>query len=101
MIKGLANAVLDVFNCGNSSIRQNSLTTIALGAPVYRDIHMGSNCFPSDPVRDYLQLRVFHVDYGYQSVLGPSPVVTQVAKGTVDDATICVDKDLLQEYWLA
>ena len=101
MIKGLAYAVLDAFTCGNSSTRQKSITTIAVGAPVYRDIHIGSSCLPSNLVRGFLQLRVYHVDHEYQSILGPSPVVTQVAKGTADDATTCVDKDILHKYWLA
>ncbi len=101
MVKSLASVILESHARGKSSSRQNPLTTIAFGAPVYSDIHIGSNHFFRNPVRDYLQLRVYHVDYKYQSVLGPSPTVTQVAKGIADDAAICHDKDLLNEYWLA
>lgn len=101
MVKGLASSVLDLYAGGKPSKGQKSVTTIALGAPIYRDTHIGSNYFPSDPVRDYLQLRVYHVDYKYQSAIGPSPTITQVAKGTAYDATTCQDKDILHEYWLA
>ena len=100
LVKGIASNMLDRYADGNPSNRRNSLITIALGAMLYRDVHIGSNYFPSDPVHDYLQLRVYHVDLSYQSVLGPSPTVTQVAKGFVDDVTMCSDKDLLSEYWL-
>lgn len=100
MVKSLASAIMDKYPPGKSSTCQKPLTTIAIGAPVYRDIHIGSNHFPRDSGRDFLQLRVYHVDHQYQSVLGPSPIVTQVAKGTADDAVMCLDKDLLNEYWL-
>ncbi len=100
VVKSLASIFLDHAR-GKSSSRQNPLTTIAFGVPVYSDIHIGSNHFFRHPVRDYLQLRVYHVDHKYQSVLGPSPTVTQVAKGIADDAAICHDKDLLNAYWLA
>ena len=101
MVKGLASALLDVYVGDSPSNGQKSLTTVAFGAPVSRDIHIGSNHFPSDPVRDFLQLRVYHVDYKYQSVLGPSPTVTQVAKGIANGATTCLDKEVLHAYWLA
>ena len=101
MVKSLASALLDSYARTKPSSLPKPLTTIALGHPLYRDIHIGSNHFPSDPIRDFLQLRVYHVDYRYRSVLGPSPTVTQVAKGTADDATTCLDKDILHEYWLA
>ena len=101
MVKGFASAFLELDTGGIPFKHQNSLNTIALGAPVYRDLHIGSNHFPRDPVQDFLQLRVYHVDYKYQSVIGPSPTVTLVAKGTADDATTCLDKEVLHEYWLA
>lgn len=101
LVKGIASTILDAYARGKVSNRPKSLTTIALGAPLYRDIHIGSNHFPKDPTRDFLQLRVYHVDYKYQSAIGPLPIVTQVAKGTADAATTCLDKDILHEYWLA
>ena len=101
IVKGLASSILDWYAGGKPSEGHKSLTAIALGAPVYRDLHIGSNHFPRDPVQDFLQLRVYHVEYKYQSVIGPSPTVTLVAKGTADDATTCLDKEFLHEYWLA
>lgn len=100
-VQSLAKLIADILASGKKSDHLPLLDTIALGAPVYRDIHVGSNHFPSESVRNFLQLRVYHVDYGYQSVLGPSPTVTEVAKGTADDATTCIDKGILHEYWLA
>lgn len=101
MLKSFVSAFLGLDAGGKRSKRQKLLTTIAIGAPVYRDIHIGSNHFPSDPARDFLQLRVYHVDYKYQSVIGTSPTITLVARGTADDATTCLDKEALHEYWLA
>ncbi len=101
LVKGIASAILDSYAHGKLSNRRGSLATIALGAPLYRDIHIGSNHFPNDLSRDFLQLRVYHVDYKYQSAIGPLPIVTQVAKGTADAATTWLDKDILHEYWLA
>lgn len=101
MVRGIASAIVDVYARGEPAARPNSLTTIALGAPVCGDIHIGSNHFPRDSVRDFLQLRVYHVDYRYPSALGPMYVVTQVAKGTAFDATACIDEDVLHQYWLA
>ena len=101
LVKGIASNVLDSYANSNPFNCRNSLIKIALGASIYRDVHIGSNHFPSDLARDYLQLRVYHVDFNNQSVLGPSPTVAQVAKGFVDDATMCSDKELLCEHWLA
>ena len=100
LVKGIASKILDRYADGKPSSRRKSLITIALGAVLYRDIYTGSNHFPRDPVHDYLQLRVYHVDLSYQSILGPSSTVTQVAKGFVDDVTMCFDKEVLSEYWL-
>ena len=100
LVKGIACTILDRYADSKPSNGRKTLIAIALGEPLYRDFHIGSNHFPSDPVRDYLQLRVYHVDFNYQSLLGPSPTVYQVAKGFVDDATMCSDKELLCEYWL-
>lgn len=101
MVKSLATMVADILAKGIRSNHPPLLNTIAIGTPVYRDIYIGSNHFPHDPARDYMQLRVYHVDYKCQSILGTSPMVTQVAKGTADDAATCLDKDLLHDYWLA
>ena len=99
MVKGIACAALDGYTGGKPSERRKSLTTIALGAILCEDFDTDSSCVDLDPVHDYLQLRVYHVDLNYQSVLGPSPTATQVAKGFVDDATMCFDKELLCEHW--
>ena len=101
LVRGTACTVLDRYADNKSLNRRKSLITIALGASLYQDIVIGSNHFSSDPVHDYLQLRVYHVDFNYQSVLGPLPTVTQVAKGFIDAATMCSDKDLLRQSWLA
>lgn len=101
LVRGTACKVLDRYADSKSLNRQKSLVTIALGASLYQDTVIGSNHFSSDPVHDYLQLRVYHVDFNYQSVLGPLPTVTQVAKGFIDAATMCSDKELLRQCWLA
>ena len=102
MAKSLASAVLDTYLRSQPSNCQRPLTTIALGVPTYADVHIGCNHFRKDSIREYLQLRVFYVDYHYRSVRGPTPTVTEVATGVADDATMCVDQDFLNEsYWLA
>ena len=100
LVKAIAYTALDGYTGGKPSKRRKSLITIALGAADFEDIYEGTSRVIDDPVQDYLQLRVYHVDLSYQSVLGPSPTLTQVAKGFVDDAAMCFDKELLCEHWL-
>ena len=97
LVKSIACIALDGYIGGKLSTCRKSLTTIALGAASFEDIY---ESVIYNRVQDYLQLRVYRVDLNYESVLGPSPTITQVAKGFVDDATMCFDKDLLSEYWL-
>ena len=100
MVRGIASGIVDVYARSGTSDHRRSLTTIALGTPVYGDIHIGSNHFPRDPVRDFIQLRVYRVDCRCPSALGSMDRVTQVAEGTAFDAAECVDEDVLHQYWL-
>lgn len=101
MVYGLATMVANFLAKGEQSDLSPLLDTIAFGVPVYRDIHIGSNHFPRDLVRDFLQLRVYHVDYNYQPVFRTNLVVTDLVKGSADDTSLCLDRDVLHQYWLA
>lgn len=97
--KGLATMFLDVVSKKRKS---TFFKTFALGAPLYRDINIGTHHVDHTPVSDFLRFRVYNVDYNYPSPNGLSTVLSEVAKG----AAVSVDELLMQElllmndYWL-
>ena len=119
VLRGLATTIVDLIR--SSPDRQvpletmeggysvPGLTTIALGALTYRDVYVGEKWRDSgtlidestlDKLDDYLQLRVYHVDYCY-TVLGKySPLLTLMTKGCPCDFPPYSDITILQPYWL-
>lgn len=96
-VKGLATMVVDIAN----ATRKSKLKTIAIGAPFYRDLYIGLHHAIRTPVSDLLSLRVYSVDYNYQSPSGPSPVLSQIIKGAAySSEDELYPKDLLNDYWL-
>ena len=95
--KGLAAMVVDIAN----TTRKSTLKTIAIGAPFFRDLYIGTLHVTHTPVSDLQLLRVYSIDYNYPSPSGPSPVLSQIIKGaayiTEDES---YPKDLLYDYWL-
>ena len=96
-VKGLAAMVVDFANIR----RKPTLKTIAIGAPFYRDIYIGTHHVNSTAVSDLVSLRVYSIDYNYLSPSGPSPVLNQIITGAAyDSEEELYPKDLLYDYWL-
>ena len=96
-VKGLAAMFVDIAN----KQREPTLKTIALGAPLYRDIYIGTHHVAHTSVSDLLRFRVYSMDYDYLSPSGPSPVLSQFVIGAADSSEEATYPDhLLYDYWL-
>lgn len=97
-VKGLAAMFLDVVNRKKES---TFFDTIAIGAPLWRDINIGTHHVAHTPVSDFLRFRVYKVDYDYPSPSGLSTVLSEVAKGAAVSADEAFTHDyLLYYYWM-
>lgn len=97
-VKGLAAMFVDV---ANKSRRLCPLATIALGAPLYRDIDIGTHHVVHTDLSDYLRFRVYDVDYNYPSRMGMSPVLCEIVKGAASTSEEQFRHEiLLYSYWL-
>lgn len=117
MLRGLATTMMDLIRSSPDRripLEENGcavleLKTIALGALTYRDVYVGEKWREANTsldistlnqTDDYLQLRVYHVDYCY-TVLGKhSPLLTLMTKGCPWDFPPYDDIKILQPYWL-
>lgn len=97
-VKGLAAMFVDILN---KKSKPSLLKLIALGAPLYRDINIGTHHVLHTPVSDLLTFRVYNIDYNYSSPSGLSPVLSQIVKGAADSSEgDLYPPDLLYDYWL-
>lgn len=100
-IKGFATRFLEIINQGRCPGPSPLLKTISIGALLYRDVNIGASQFSKNLAVDALQLRIYHVDYDYQSLGVHSIVVTQIAKGTPHETWRLGVYDFpLWSYWL-
>ena len=119
VLRGLATTVVDLIRSSpdrpvpgrmfDTGYGVPELKTIALGALTYRDVYVGEKWRGPDTIfdtstlnksDDYLQLRVYHVDYCY-TVLGThSPLLTLMTKGCPCDFPPYSDMKILKPYWL-
>lgn len=96
-LKGLATMFIDIADTKRNPKCTPLLKIIAIGAPLYRDNRIGTNQFPDNHVVDFLQLRVYHVDYDYQSGGTHQYVLSQVAKGTQNE--VCGSLGIRDWLW--
>ena len=95
--KGLAAMVVDSMDL----TREMTLKTIAIGAPFYRDIYIGTRHIVHTPVSNFLSLRVYSIDHNYLSPSGLSSVLSQIMQGAAYfSEEELYPKDLLHDYWL-
>jgi len=103
MYEALATKFAKTITKNVQTRRRLSIKTIGLGALTYADVKMGLNHLPSDPMRDYLRLRVYHIDArpNPQAPETLLPTLTQVVKGAdnydLDDRT---NMRVFERYWL-
>ena len=77
------------------------LRTIAVGAMTYSDRKIGAASFPSEDLRDFLRLRIYHVDYLNVYPAGLLTILSLVGKGTADLADgVCKETEIFDMYWL-
>ena len=99
MLKGYAARFMDIVNLGRRPDSCPLLKTFSIGALLYTDL-IADTSLRTGP--GCLRLRVYQVDYSYQSLSGPSIVLTQIAKGTPSEASrLGVDTFSMWSYWLA
>ena len=97
-VKGLAATFVDIVNKERKS---TLLKIVALGAPLYTDMKIGTHHIVHTDVSDLVRLRVYSVDYDYPSPSGLAPVLSQIVKGAAcntDDGLS--QSELLYDYWL-
>ena len=96
-VKGLAAMVVDIV----TQRGKTSLGTIALGAPFYRDLTVGTHHVVHTDLSDLLRLRVYHIDQNYRSPTGLSPVLSEITMGAVcSTEEDLYPSHLLDSYWL-
>ena len=82
-------------------IRLPHLRTVAIGASTYGSMMMGVNSYPMHQTADFLQLRIYHIDYDVWSQGIKKPRPRLIAKGTPSDARGNAENlDLFSVYWL-
>ena len=83
--------------------RDSKIQTIAVGAPTFADIALGGHDSSLDPVREFLRLRVYQIEYRsniYERKVSPN--LHLVAKGNPTNAyRYCSNIEILGNYWLA
>ena len=98
-VKSLATMFVDTVNKKRES---TFIKTIALGAPLYRDLLIGTYALTDTVLSDFLRFRVYSVDYNYPLPNGLSTVLSEVAKGAAISAGgAFTHRKLLNDYWLS
>ena len=97
-VKSLAAMFVDV---ANKEGRPDSLRTIALGAPLFRDLRIGTHHVVHTDLSDYLRFHVYNIDYTCPSPISASPVLREIVRGAAhtSEEQIC-EAHLLDGYWL-
>ena len=97
-VKSLAAMFVDV---AGKAERPDSLRTIAIGAPLYQDLHIGTHHVIHTDLSDYLRFRVYDVDYNYPSRMGRSPTLREIVRGAANTSEEQFSHEsLLYSYWL-
>lgn len=97
-VKGLAAMFVDIAT-KKGTLR--SLRTIALGAPLYRDLHIGTHHVVHTDLSDYLRFRVYNIDYIHPSPIGMCPVLREIVRGAAHTSEEQLyEQHLLNNYWL-
>ena len=97
-VKGLAAMFVDI---ADKAKRLCPIRTIALGAPFYRDIDIGTHNVVHTDLSDYLCFRVYDVDYNYPSRMGRPPILCEIVKGAANNSEEQFPyENLLYSYWL-
>ena len=81
--------------------RLPGLRTLGIGASTYGSMMMGMHCYSMHQAADFLQLRIYRIDYDIWSQGTKKPKPHLIAKGTPSDARGTAENlDLFDVYWL-
>lgn len=107
---GISTLLMDYFvqsvaamfvNVVNKKRKSASFEFIALGAPLHRDVNIGTHHVAHTPVSDLVRFRVYKVDYKHPSPSGLSIVLSEVVNGAALSAEETFPHEhLLEDYWL-
>lgn len=101
MLDGLALMLLNITNIRARPDSSPVLKTLAIGALTYGNVRMGVNHYPLYRFANFLQLRIYRVEYNGPAPGHRSPRLHLVAKGTPADAVgIAENLDIFETYWL-
>ncbi len=101
MLKKFADKFMNIAASSNYPGRRPTFKILGLGAPLYRDVKIGASHVPNSYLAEFLQLRLYHVDYSSQLPDGSSVAISQIAKGTPDKAWDLGFYDVPSwSYWL-
>lgn len=101
MMEGLATMLLNIVTKNAQTAQALTLKTIAIGAPTYGSIRVGMNHYTPSSISDFLQLRIYHVNYGCQCRNSLSPKLHLIARGTPADACGNAENlNIFTLYWL-
>lgn len=101
MLDGLATMLLNIINLKARAESTPVLKTLALGALTYGDVMMGVSHYPTHQFANFLQLRIYRVNYERTSHGVRTPRLHMIAKGTPADAIgIAENLDIFDVYWL-
>ena len=93
--------LLDIITQDTKPEQAIPLKTLAIGAATYGNARIGGGYYTGNRVSDYLQLRIYHVNYDcrYRNPLSTS--LQLIAKGTPADALGRAEYlDIFKLYWL-
>jgi len=101
VLKSFADMFMNIANSSTLPDRRPTFKILGLGAPLYRDVKIGASHVPNSYLAEFLQLRLYHVDYSSQLPDGSSVAISQIAKGTPDKAWDLGFYDVPSwSYWL-
>jgi hypothetical protein len=86
MLDGLASMLLDLINSRLQTDSTPALKTLGLGALTYGNVMMGVNHYSTHEFANFLQLRIYDLDYSCASHGARKPRLHMIAKGTPADA---------------
>lgn len=107
MLFGLVSMLFEIIS-GKASVdagRKPSggppLRALAIGASTYGNTKVGTYHYPCHKTADYLRLRIYHVEHGWQTQNAMLSKLHLIAKGTPADAEGFVDHpEIFDTYWL-
>ena len=100
-MEGLGTMFINIITKHAQRKETQVLKTLAVGASTYGNVRMGESCGANRRASTFLQLRIYHVNYGCRYRNTVSPKLQLIARGTPanawgDDENL----EIFRLYWL-